>query len=113
MRSRWSVPPGTNKPIGPVIRYRLSSLLDRASDNGAPPHILGLACLRQHAAGQPLFILPGALLHKETKTLGEVDLLGYLAEQLIVGEVKTSPADFTEEQVRKDLTLAARPAAPS
>jgi hypothetical protein len=34
----------TNKPMGPVIRYRLSSLLDRASDNGAPPHILGLAC---------------------------------------------------------------------
>lgn len=99
--------PDTNKPMGPVIRYRLSSLLDRASDNGAPPHILGLACLRQHAADQPLFILPGALLHQGTKTLGEVDLLGYLAEQLIVGEVKTSPAEFTEEQVRKDLALAA------
>jgi hypothetical protein len=37
-----------------------------------------------------------------------VDLLGYLAEQLIVGEVETSPADFTEEQAGKDLTLAAR-----
>jgi hypothetical protein len=36
-----------------------------------------------------------------------VDLLGYLAEHLIVGEVKTSPADFTEEQVKKDLSLAA------
>jgi hypothetical protein len=99
--------PDANKPMGPAVRYRLSSLLDRASDNGAPPHILGLACLRQHAAGQPLFVLPGALLHDGTKTLGEVDLLGYLAEHLIVGEVKTSAEAFTEEQVRKDLTLAA------
>jgi hypothetical protein len=37
-----------------------------------------------------------------------VDLLGYLGEHLIVGEVKTSPADFTEEQITKDLTLARR-----
>jgi len=37
-----------------------------------------------------------------------VDLLGYLAEHLIVGEVKTSPADFTERQVKKDLSLAVR-----
>jgi hypothetical protein len=96
-----------NKPAGPVIRYQLSSLLDLASDQGAPPHILGLACLRQEAAGRPLYVVPGAVLRKGGKDLGEVDLLGYLAEHLIVGEVKTSPADFTEQQIKKDLSLAA------
>ena len=97
-----------DKPAGPVVRYRLNSLLDRASDNGAPPHILGMACLREHAAGRPLYVLPGALLSDADAELGEVDLLGYLGEHLIVGEVKTSPADFTEEQITKDLTIAAR-----
>ena len=60
-----------NKAAGPVVRYRLNSLLDRASDNGAPPYILGMA-------------------------------------PVIAGEVKTSPADFTEPQIRKDLSLAAK-----
>jgi hypothetical protein len=36
-----------------------------------------------------------------------VDLLGYLAEHLIVGEVKTSAKSFTGEQIRKDLSLPA------
>ena len=40
--------------------------------------------------------------------VGELDLLGYVAEHLIAGEVKTSPADFTEKQITKDLSLAAR-----
>jgi hypothetical protein len=97
-----------NDPMGPVIRYRLSSLLDRASDNGAPPHLLGLACLRQHADDRPLYILPGALLHAGTQSLGEADLIGYLAEQIIIGEVKTSANWFTEAQVKKDLALAAQ-----
>jgi hypothetical protein len=97
----------TNKPSGPVVRYRLSSLLDLASDQGAPPHILGLACLRREAAGRPFYAVPGALLEKDGKHLGEVDLLGYLGGQVIVGEVKTSPSEFTEEQVKKDLGLAA------
>ena len=44
----------------------------------------------------------------KARQLGEVDLLGYVAEHLIVGEVKTSPADFTEEQIKKDLSLAAQ-----
>jgi hypothetical protein len=93
-----------------VVRYRLNSLLDRASDNGAPPHILAMACLAEYAAGRPLYVLPGALLRDADTDaeLGEVDLLGYLGEQVIVGEVKTSPADFTKEQVTKDLVRAAR-----
>lgn len=98
----------TNKPSGPVVRYRLSSLLDLASDQGAPPHILGLACLRREAAGRPFYVVPGALLEKGGKHLGEVDLLGYLGGQVIVGEVKTSPSEFTEEQIKKDLGLAAQ-----
>jgi hypothetical protein len=100
--------PAASKPMGPEIRYRLSSLLDRASDQGAPPHILGLASLRQYAAGRQLFILPGVDLHDGSRKLGELDLLGYLDEHLIAGEVKTSPAEFTEEQIRKDLSKAAR-----
>ena len=100
--------PDTNDPMGPVIWYRLSSLLDRASDNGALPHILGLACLRQYAGGEPSYIMPGALLNAGQKMLGEVDLLGYLAEQVVVGEVKTAAEWFTEDQVKKDLALVAR-----
>jgi len=97
-----------DKPAGPAVRYRLNSLLDRASDNGAPPHILGMGCLGEHAAGRPLYVLPGALLREGDVELGEVDLLGYLGEHVIVGEVKTSPGEFTEEQITKDLSLAAR-----
>jgi hypothetical protein len=85
-----------NKPAGPVLRYR-RSLLDLASDQGAPPHILGLACLRREAAARPLYVIPGAVLKKGASDLGEVDLLGYMAEHLILGEVKTSPADFNED----------------
>lgn len=96
----------SGRPSGPVIRYRLSSLLDLASDQGAPPHILGLACLRRAAAGRPFHVVPGALLEKGGKRLGEVDLLGYMGEQVIVGEVKTSASDFTQEQITKDLFLA-------
>lgn len=93
--------------MGHVIWYRLSSLLDRASDTGALPHILGLACLRRSAGGERSYILPGALLNARQKSLGEVDMLGYLAEQVVVGEVKTAVEWFTEDQVKKDLALAA------
>jgi hypothetical protein len=55
-----------------------------------------------------LYVIPGAVLKKGASDLGEVDLLGYMAEHLILGEVKTSPADFNEDQVKKDLSLAAQ-----
>jgi hypothetical protein len=98
-----------SRPAGPVIRYRLNSLLDRANDQGAPAHILGLACLRDYAGSRPWHVVPGADLYDDAGTqVGELDLLGYMGEHLVAGEVKTSPADFTEEQVTKDLSLAAR-----
>ncbi len=98
-----------SEPAGPVIQYRLNSLLDRANDQGAPAHILGLACLRNYAGSRPWYIVPGADLYDDAGTqVGELDLLGYVAELLIAGEVKTSPADFTEKQITKDLSLAAR-----
>jgi hypothetical protein len=56
-------------------------------------------------------VVPGALLEKEGNGLGEVDLLGYLGDQVVVGEVKTSPSEFTEEQIKKDLSLAAQASA--
>lgn len=88
-----------SKPAGPVIQYRLNSLLDRANDQGAPAHILGLACLRNYAGSRPLYIVPGADLYDDADAqVGELDLLGYVAGHLIAGEVKTSPADFTEKQ---------------
>ena len=65
-------------------------------------------CLRREAAGLPLYVIPGAVLKKGASDLGEVGLLGYMAEHLILGEVKTSPADFNEDQVKKDLSLAAQ-----
>ena len=56
-----------------------------------------------------MYIVPGADLYDDAGTqVGELDLLGYVAEHLIAGEVKTSPADFTEKQITKDLSLAAR-----
>jgi hypothetical protein len=41
-----------------------------------------------------------------TNPRGEPDLIGYLAEQVVIGEVRTSADWFTEDQVRKDLALA-------
>jgi hypothetical protein len=37
-------------------------------------------------------------LEKGGSDPGKVDLLGYLAEHVIVGEAGTSPADFTGDQ---------------
>lgn len=71
--------------------------------------LVGLACLRDYAGSRPSYIVPGADLYDDVGTrVRELDLLGYIGEQVVAGEVKTSPADFTEKQITKDLSLAAR-----
>lgn len=91
-----------SKPAGPVTRYRLNSLLDRADDQGTPAHILGLACLRDCAGSRPWCIVPGADLYDDAGAqVGELDLLGYVGEHLIAGEVKTSPRTSPRSRSRR------------
>ncbi len=88
------------------VHYRLNALLDRASNQGVIPH---LAVLDQLAPDpQTSHFLLGADLFDGETHLGEVDLLGYDAEALLCGEVKTSAERFTPRQIKKTVYLAGR-----
>lgn len=88
------------------VHYRLNALLDRASDQGVIPH---LAVLDQLAPDpQRSHFLLGAHLSAGNRVLGEVDLLGFDAETLLCGEVKTSAGRLTSREVKKTVGLAGR-----
>lgn len=88
----------------PAVHYRLNALLDRASDQGVVPHLAVLQRLAPDP-GASCFVL-GAHLLRGDDALGEVDLLGYDGERLLCGEVKTSAAGFTPEEIARAVRLA-------
>lgn len=87
---------------GIAVAYRLNALLDRASDNGVVMHLAGLALLGDR---EDCNLWPGVDLARAGSALGEADVCGYTGRQLVLGEAKTSPAEFTKAQVRRDLML--------
>lgn len=96
----------TVEPTGPIVMYRLNSLVDRASDQGVLPHLLVVAALQRrddHAC-----LLPGVVFPLEGTRTGEVDIFGTMGSAVIAGEVKTSAPAFTSAQIRRDVTLTHR-----
>lgn len=92
---------------GVGVHYRLNALLDRAANNGVLPTLAAVGRLYTMAQDRDLghvtHLIPGADLQVDGVHMGEVDLLGFIGRELIVGEVKTSPQDFTEGQIEKDI----------
>lgn len=93
----------TERGAGPAVFYRLDGLVDRASDQGALPHVLASAMLKQH--DPRAFILPGVDFELKDGSKREADLVGIYERSVIVGEVKTSGTQFTESQIEKDVAL--------
>ena len=91
---------------GVTTYYRLNSLIDLASDQGVLPHLLAIAALRKRSSDT--FTLPGVNVTFDDGIKNEVDLFGVHDGKVIAGEVKTSAADFSEEQIRRDIKLSKR-----
>lgn len=91
---------------GLSVHYRLNALLDRAVNGGVLPTLAVVRRLDQAAKERGvrmMHFVPGADLYVEDQAMGEIDILGFIDQQILAGEVKTSPQDFTQEQIDKDL----------
>jgi len=89
---------------GPAIQYRLNTLVDRAVDQGVLPHLLVVAALAQR---HPATLLrPGVDVELAGWGTAEIDIVGLHGGKIVVGEVKSSPSDFTRRQIRRDVALS-------
>jgi len=93
-------------PDGPELYYRLNSLVDRAADQGVIPHLYGVAQLAKR--NPQTFMLPGIQLTLNNGDEVEVDFYGIHGGRVAVGEAKTKPEGFTEEQIERDVALSVR-----
>lgn len=93
---------------GLSVHYRLNTLLSRAADGGVLPTLAVIGRLERQAQnrGVKAHLVPGADVYVEEKHIGEIDVLGFIGQQVIAGEVKSSPQDFTPGQIDKDLKKA-------
>jgi hypothetical protein len=93
-----------------AIAYRLDSRVDRATDQGVVPHLLAMAALTADYA--ETYLLPGVdVWFDGDKNKKEADLFGIWHGKVIVGEVKQDgigPHGFTEQQVKRDVDVAAK-----
>lgn len=89
---------------GLAIYYRLSSFLDRASDQGTLPVLMAIAALTSQS--EHTYLMPGVnlTLHDGRKT--EVDLFGIHKGLVLAGEVKMTAAQFTTAQISRDVELS-------
>ncbi len=94
---------------GVSVHYRLNALLDRAANGGVLPTLAAAGHLEQATAErgvEVMHLVPGADVYVEDQHIGEIDILGFLGQEVVAGEVKTSAEDFTPEQIDKDLKIA-------
>lgn len=89
---------------GVHVHYRLNTFVDQASDQGLIPHVLAVAAI--FARNVNTYLIPGLDVTFRNGTKCEIDLYGIHEGRIVVGEVKTSPSDFTEDQILKYLTNA-------
>ncbi|MFF1459703.1 hypothetical protein [Streptomyces sp. NPDC058330] len=90
---------------GPVVHYRLNTFIDQAADQGVFPHQMAIAVLLE--ADSTAFLLPGVDVRLTAGGgLKEADVLGLFEGKLLAGEVKTSPGDFTAEQIEHDVAIS-------
>ena len=86
------------------MHYRLNARVDRAADQGVIPHLFADAVLT--ADDPQTFLLHGVDVTFEDGTNKEVDLYGITAGNVVAGEAKTNPADFTPNQLVSDIELS-------
>lgn len=93
---------------GPQLKvcYRLTTLIDRVSDQGLLPPLMAIAQLSRR--NPDTYLIPGIDLAFPDGTKGELDLYGVHAAQVVAGEVKTSAKAFSDAQIRRDVDLSAR-----
>lgn len=86
------------------VVYRLNSLVDRCSDQGAIPHV---AAARALTSGIPdsCFLLGADVVWRDGRK-AEVDLFGYCEKEVVAGEVKVSARSFTRAQMVRDMDLS-------
>jgi hypothetical protein len=84
------------------VVYRLNSLVDRASDNGVIGHVLAVGALRQRA--ETCHVVPGVEVAVGDQPKAELDLLGYVDDQVVAGEIKLTGRQFTT--LRRDIELS-------
>lgn len=83
------------------VRYRLTTFIDRCSNQGVVGHVFAWAALKgrdPHA-----YMLLGTDVTSRDGRSFEIDLLGIYQGRLLAGEVKTSAEEFTDEQIAKDI----------
>jgi len=87
--------------------YRLDGAIDFASDQGVIPHLLVVAALLQQKSDS--WFLPGVdLWFPDEDRKREVDIFGVFSGQVLGGEIKTKAAEFTLEQVQRDIEVSKR-----
>lgn len=95
----------TTNPKGELlVHYRLNPLLDRASDHGVLPHLFVRAALPAPQSHSLLHF--GANISRDGHEIGEADILGYIGTSVVCGEVKTSSAGFTANELRRSVRLS-------
>lgn len=90
----------------PVFYYQLDGVLDLASDLGVLPHLAVYQTLVNQWPGS--YLIMGAELQERDQRFGEIDILGVNRYSVVGGEVKPTGAEFTEEQLTKDLAKSKR-----
>lgn len=89
---------------GPTTHYRLNSLVDLASDQGAIPHLMAAEALFRTTPDS--FIFPGVDCELLSGEKAEVDLFGIHGDKVVAGEAKISAGEFSEVQMRRDISLS-------
>ncbi len=97
-------PAADNKQLD--LKYRLSTFIDRCSDQGRIPPLLVVATLR--AESELLHVLPGVDLVFSDNHISETDLFGIHNGKVFAGEVKTQAKKFTQEQLEHDVDTSKR-----
>ncbi|WP_306966902.1 hypothetical protein [Streptomyces afghaniensis] len=112
--SAQAVCPGCDAPAaytsgseGPTVHYRLDTFIDQAVDQGIFPHLMAIAVLSEEDSRACL--LPGVDVYfPGISKSQEADVLGIFRGELLAGEVKTSPGDFTAEQISHDVRVSSQ-----
>jgi hypothetical protein len=91
-----------------TVYYRLNSHLDLLSDQGVLPHLLTIAALQR--GGKKSHFLPGVDMwfSPDERDRAQADIFGTRDSQVICGEVKTSAAEFTRDQIGRDVDVSSR-----
>lgn len=89
----------------PELEYGLNSLLDRASDQDCHIHLLVQDWIKRNLSG--VWSVPGANLISRDASIREVDVLALSHSQLILAEVKTAAAGFSDAIVDSVAAMAA------